>query len=240
MAVELRYDEEAVFLRRVNRFVVEVKSSRGVVRCHLMDTGRIDHLASPGRRGVLIAWLNRLGGKTVCRAQAFKTAGGVVAVVDSRVPNRLFAEAAPMVVGGDASIEAEREVFGSRLDFLISTGRGLWAVEVKGVNLSLDGVGLFPNAPSARAVKHLEVLARLAREGVKPLMAFVALRPDIRVFAPNYRVDRRFASLACTLLRRGLVGMVGIRVSIDLEPGVVRIRPVATAPVQCPPLQPGR
>ncbi|WP_062661644.1 DNA/RNA nuclease SfsA [Aeropyrum camini] len=175
--MELSYDEEAVFLRRVNRFVVEVRSSRGVVRCHLMDTGRIDHLATPGGRGVLIEWLRRLGGKTVCRVQAFKTGEGVVAVVDSRVPNRVFAEAVPTVFGGDAVVEAEREVLGSRLDFLIATGRGLWAVEVKGVNLSVGGVGLFPNAPSARAVKHLEVLARLAREGVKPLMAFVASGP---------------------------------------------------------------
>lgn len=53
----------------------------------------------------------------------------------------------------------------SRFDLYVETGERKIFIEVKGVTLERDGVCLFPDAPSDRAVKHLEELARAVKEG---------------------------------------------------------------------------
>ncbi|MCE4611383.1 MAG: DNA/RNA nuclease SfsA [Desulfurococcales archaeon] len=233
----MEFSGEGLFLSRLNRFTVLIDTGGEKLKCHLHDTGRIDHVLAPGRSAVLYrSVVGRLGRATQCDVVAGIDPSGVVVVLDSRVPNALFSKAYREVLGDpDAELIREPTLQGARLDFLVSGSQGLWAVEVKGVNLSDGGVGRFPNAPSQRALRHLEVLARLAREGVRPAMIFVALRGDINVFAPHRRVDQRFASLACSL--RGVVGMIGVRVRIEIEEenrgGYVCVNYEGTAPFTC-------
>ena len=48
----------------------------------------------------------------------------------------------------------------------------IW-IEVKGVNLEEDNVALFPDAPSERAVKHVEELMEAKKEGCGAVLLFV-------------------------------------------------------------------
>ncbi len=227
----IRFDREAVYLGRLNRFTVLLDSEGDKIECHLHDTGRIDHLAIPGSTRVLVK--DRppgLARRTTCNVVAF-LAGEEPVIADSRVPNLAFAKWFRLVAPWAERAEAERSVMGSRFDFLLTGPRALAVVEVKGVNKAVEGYGLFPNAPSARARRHLETLASIARAGVEAILAFIALRGDVTVFGPDAAIDRLFASRLCAY--RGVVEYRGLvpRIDIEWDARVITLRSPREAPV---------
>jgi sugar fermentation stimulation protein A len=82
---------------------------------------------------------------------------------------------------------------GARLDFALARHeRGepnAW-VEVKSVTLSRRlGLAEFPDAVTARGVKHAEVLARLAKRGARAVLLFLVQRDDCEAVAPADDID---------------------------------------------------
>lgn len=229
--IMIRYTGVGVYLGRRGRFTVAVQAGRDVMNCHLHDTGRIDHLAREGETLVYYRTARSLHRRTSCDVVALSPSGGLVVVVDSRVPNAAFAKWYRLVAPWAETVESEKPAMGSRFDFLLSGPGRAAIVEVKGVNKSVGGAGLFPNAPSARAAKHLETLASLARAGLEPMLVFVALRGDVEVFAPDWRVDRAFSRLLCLL--RGKVQYHGIvpDVTVEEDSRAVLLRNPERAPV---------
>ncbi len=185
------------------------------MRCHLHDTGRIDHIAEPEKTKVLYrVTKERLGRKTSCDVVAFINGSSVV-IADSRVPNAAFKKWYKIVAPWAEVVEAEKSLLGSRFDFVLSGNGVLGVVEVKGVNKAVNGYGVFPNAPSARARRHLETLARVARAGIDAMLVFIALRSDVRAFAPDAPIDRAFAKLMCAY--RDIVKYRGVVPDIILD-----------------------
>ena len=66
-------------------------------------------------------------------------------------------------------------------------------MEVKGVTLEEEGVVRFPDAPSQRAVKHLEELVRAREEGYETYVFFVIQMKDVKYFTPNRETHPEFA-----------------------------------------------
>lgn len=114
--------------------------------------------------------------------------------VNTCVPNRLL-EAAFRAgklpwAEGYHTFSREKTRGESRLDGLLE-GPGLprlW-VECKNVTLAEDNVALFPDAISARGLKHLGELQRLAMEGERAASFYVVQRPDAHCFGPAEAVD---------------------------------------------------
>ena len=92
----------------------------------------------------------------------------------------------------------------SRLDLLLSGGRGLCYVEAKSVTLVEDGVGLFPDAPTERGRRHVETLAQAVREGHRGAVVFVIQREDASSFAPNDTADPDFGRALRKALAQGI------------------------------------
>jgi sugar fermentation stimulation protein A len=67
-------------------------------------------------------------------------------------------------------------------------------VEVKACSLVEYGTAMFPDAPSARALRHLEELAALSREAYRCHVLFVILHGEPGVFIPNLHTDPAFAA----------------------------------------------
>lgn len=61
----------------------------------------------------------------------------------------------------------------SRFDFYVEKGDRKIFIEVKGVTLEANGVALFPDAPTARGVKHIKHLTKLCKEGSEAYLIFV-------------------------------------------------------------------
>jgi len=67
-------------------------------------------------------------------------------------------------------------------------------VEVKSVTLVEEGVGLFPDAVTARGARHLRELVAAHQRGYRCVVLFVAQRGDVRAVAPHEANDPSFAT----------------------------------------------
>ena len=122
-----------------------------------------------------------------------------------------------------------------RADFLAVRGEQHCLVEVKSVTLIVNGVALFPDAPTARGRAHLEHLIAARRRGLGAVALFVIQRGDALAFAPNRWTDPLFAealeraaragvcvrAVMCRVTRRGV--WLDRSVPVRLAPGSRRV-----------------
>jgi sugar fermentation stimulation protein A len=218
------------FVRRDNRFRVTVEVEGEPAAAHLPNSGRLTELLTPGRA----CWLASFDDpRRKTRFDLVLVAyAGVLVSVDARLPNTLFAEA--LAAGrlepfrGTARFEREVQLGGSRLDFWLQGPAGACWVEVKSVTLVEDGVARFPDAPTARGVRHLAELTAAVRRGEQAAVVFVIQRPDARCFTPHDRADAAFGAAlreaqsagvgvyawACEVSPRSVI--MGSQVSVEL------------------------
>ena len=193
---------EGRFKARLNRFLALVEVNGREVGVHVANSGRMHELLVPGYR-VLLNPRAKLGRKTSFDL-ALVDLGSTLASADARLPNSLVAEA---LAQGRMPQFAEypdvrREVtFGeSRLDLLLEGTLGRCYVETKSVTLVVDGVGLFPDAPTVRGTKHMHSLVHVVQAGHRAAVIFVVQRDDSEAFAPHDVADPQFG----VALRQGM------------------------------------
>ena len=181
----MRYERiyDGKFLERPNRFIayVEIEGARETV--HVKNTGRCAELLVPGAR--------------VCVQKSDnperKTKWDLISVwkgerlinMDSQIPNALVREWLEETEEGRAFLpgltflKPEYTFGNSRIDLYAEAGERKVLIEVKGVTLEEDGVVRFPDAPSERAVKHMEELAAAVKEGWEAAVFFVVQMEDM-------------------------------------------------------------
>ncbi len=191
----MRYHDvrEARFLSRPNRFIAHVELDGKEEVVHVKNTGRCRELLTPGAR----VWLAE--GKNPDR----KTRWDLIAVqkgnrlinMDSQAPNQVareWLEAGGLFPRADR-IQPEYTYGNSRFDLYAEAEGRKILMEVKGVTLEEEGVVRFPDAPSQRAVKHLEELVRAREEGYETYVFFVIQMKDVKYFTPNRETHPEFA-----------------------------------------------
>ena len=211
-------------MERPNRFLVRCRP-RGQpepVDAHLADPGRLRELLIPGVR---IWLLPASGAKRKTRWTALLVESPdrrSLVSVDTRIPNRLvgraLAESALEEFEDWELRRAEAALGRSRIDFLLGRegGRQL-ALEVKSVTLVEDGVGLFPDAVTARGARHARELGHLAqRDGWSAAILFVIQREDVRRFRAAPELDPEFAAALEEARAQG-VRIVARRCRVDLD-----------------------
>ena len=186
----------ARFLTRLNRFAALVEMDGREVMVHIANSGRMRELLEPGRH-LLLTPAPGEHRKTQFDL-ALVDLGATLVSADARLPNGLVAEA---LAGGQLPQfreypEVRREVrYGdSRLDLLLEGPGGRCYGEVKSVTLVVEGVALFPDAPTIRGVKHLGELSRAVAEGNRAAVLFVAQRSDATAMSPNDAADPEFGA----------------------------------------------
>lgn len=184
---------QAEFIERPNRFVAYVKLGGRQERVHVKNTGRCRELLTRGAR----VWLSRSGNPS--RATAYDLVAvekdGRVVNIDSQAPNKAAGEwlSAGALFPGPVLVRPEKTYGRSRFDFYVETEEEKIFVEVKGVTLEEGGVARFPDAPSERAVKHVEELIRARGDGYRVCVLFVVQMEGIRYVLPNWDTHRAFA-----------------------------------------------
>lgn len=206
------------FVRRDNRFRVTVEVGGEAGAAHLPNSGRLTELLTTGRP----CWLAEFDDPR--RMTRFDLTlveyADTLVSVDARLPNHLFAEALagrhlePFV--DYTSIKREARFGESRLDFCLSGPDDVCWVEVKSVTLVEDGVARFPDAPTARGVRHLKELVAAADAGERAAVAFVIQRADARCFAPHDQADAAFGAALREAARAG-VGVYAWTCEVGLE-----------------------
>jgi sugar fermentation stimulation protein A len=229
------------FVARRNLFLatVEIAPGEAPLDCFLPNPGRLPELLVPGATCLVTAAAPPTT-KAAKSAPPRRTTHDLVAVrhgaewvsVDTRLPNALFREAhdagrftATPALAGTRLVRAEVKHGASRFDWLLedAVGRPL-LVEVKSVNLCVEGVALFPDAPTVRGVKHLRELATAARAGAAVAAFFCIQRPDVRALRPNDATDPAFGAALRAAARAG-VSLLAFRCTTD-EAGIAVADPV--------------
>lgn len=187
----------AIFLERPNRFGawVELDGRREYV--HLPDPGRLRELLVPGNT-VWLRAADRPGRKTRFSLVMAQENGRWVSL-DTGVPTRAVRRALQAgelpEFAGYTEVRPEFPYGHSRLDFLLTGTKGRCLLEVKSVTLVVKGIGLFPDAVSARATRHLLALLQAIREGYRAAVLFVVQREDAQAVAANVATDPEFAAM---------------------------------------------
>ena len=183
---------EGRFIKRLNRFAALVDVERREYLAHVPNSGRMGELLVPGFRVLLLPAPPGTNRKTSFDLALVDT-GSALSSADARLPNKLVAEALNqkrMPQFASYPVARGEQVFGeSRLDFLLEGPGGKCYVETKSVTLIEDGVGLFPDAPTIRGVKHLRSLMAAREEGHEAAVVFVIQRADADAFAPHDVAD---------------------------------------------------
>ncbi len=194
-------------IRRLNRFAVSVALDDGTeTLAHLPNSGRLEEVLKPHNR----CWLNpKPALKRVTPYDLLLcTDGATLVSIDARLPPILLSEAIESgripFFGRPRFIQKEVPAAGHRLDLLVETNRGRFWVETKSVTLVVNGVALFPDAPTERGRRHLLVLRDLARSGERAVVFFVVQRSDPQFLSPNASADPAFAQTLRQVARSGV------------------------------------
>lgn len=204
-------------VRRYKRYLIDVALADGtVVTAHCPNPGRmtscmaegapcrLQHAPSPKRK---LAW-------TLEQVQI----DGVWIGVHPRLANDVVAEglAAGVVpqFAGAERIEREKVAGDSRVDFRVTMDGVPHWVEVKQVTLCADdGLAAFPDAVTARGLKHIGELLRLVQSGEKASFLFAVARPDVQQVRPADEVDPAYCTALRSAVERG-VGVLAHRIEV--------------------------
>lgn len=182
----MRYShlQEGTFLKRPNRFVAHVEINGQEEICHVKNTGRLGELLLPGVK-VLVEPAGDTKRKTkyslICVWKENQWVN-----IDSQVPNKVAEE---WISGGglmkDVTLVKREQTYGnSRFDLYVETKEMKWFVEVKGVTLNVDGIAMFPDAPTERGKKHVEELVKCLDDGYGGMILFVIQMKGVTGFTP--------------------------------------------------------
>lgn len=191
----MKYNEviTANFIERPNRFIAYVEIEGVRTKVHVKNTGRCRELLRENAR-VYLARSDNPERSTAYDLVAADKDGRLINM-DSGAPNKVVEEW--LKAGGlyaDVSLVRPETVFGnSRFDFYVESASGAKAfIEVKGVTLEKNNVAAFPDAPSGRALKHVEELIEAHAQGYEAYLIFVVQMKNADRVEPNRATQPAF------------------------------------------------
>ncbi len=176
---------KGTFLERPNRFIAYAELDGKTEVIHVKNTGRCAELLIPGA-SIYVQESDNPARKTKWDLIGVEK-GSRMINMDSQVPNLVVKEwiESGHLTSDIRMVRPETAYGNSRFDLYVETGSSRIFIEVKGVTLEEEGVVRFPDAPSDRAVKHLQELEKAVREGYEAYVFFVIQMKGVRYFTPN-------------------------------------------------------
>lgn len=202
----MRYEKitKGKFIRRPNRFKACVELNGEEELVHVKNTGRCAELLKAGAT-VYVQKSDKEERKTKWDLIAVEK-GERMINMDSQIPNQVVKEwlEKENLFENITCIRPEYTYGNSRFDLYVEAGERKIFIEVKGVTLEEDGVVRFPDAPSERAVKHVEELQKAVKDGYEAYVFFVIQMKDVRYFTPNRQTHPEFAEALAEAERNGV------------------------------------
>ena len=229
-------------VRRYKRFLADVRLDDGrVITVHCPNTGSMKNCVLPDSP----CWFSQSNNPRRKYPHTWEVAsvpGGHRAGINTGKANQLVAEAidAGVITELQGYPERRAEVpYGeaSRVDWLLKGQSRQCYLEVKSVTLmDAPGEGLFPDAVSERASRHLRDLMAVARSGHRAVLLFCVQHTGIRWVAPAEAIDPAYAQ---QLRAAAEAGVELLAYGALIEPGGSDIRLVRKLPVVLQPRRSG-
>jgi len=183
-----------ILVKRYKRFMADVRLKTGeTVVAHCPNSGRMTSCCQPGQK-VYVSHHDNPRRKLKYTWELIEMPTSWVGV-NTLVPNRLVAKSIEMnrveSLCGYDSIRREVNVGNhTRLDLVLQKdGRDRCYVEIKNCTLVENGIAQFPDAVTARGLKHLETLRQLVSDGFPSVIFYLIQRTDATLFKPADSID---------------------------------------------------
>ncbi len=196
------------FVKRYKRFFVDVKINNKIITAHCPNTGSMMGLLSANNK----VWLSKSENperKLKYTLQIIENKKSMVGV-NTHLTNKIVLEALEensiKELKNLDNIKSEVK-FGknTRFDFLISKNNKKIFVEVKNVTLSRKkGVAEFPDAVTARGLKHINELINAGKRGFKTYLLFLIQRNDCNQFKIAQDIDPDYYKLLTEAAKKKL------------------------------------
>lgn len=213
-------------IRRYRRFMADVRLASGeVVTAHCPNTGSMLGCSESGRK-VFLSYHDDPKRKLKYTWQIIEMPASPVGI-NTAVPNRLVAESIgagliPPLSGYDRIRREVKVGEKSRIDLkLEKKGATPCYVEIKNCTLVEKGLACFPDAVTARGLKHLKELQALVKGGNRAVMFYLIQRMDAVEFRSADHIDPTYSRELKTARSNG-VEIMAFDVGIDLKS--IRIR----------------
>lgn len=220
---------EAGFVRRLNRFVMELTLNGEPVKAYVPNTGRMSEFLVYGHPFYLV---NTSRGKYQYKVVATQYQGQFV-FLDTGKINDIFHELLRQnylnsIFGTIRSIRREFSILNSRFDFRLDTGAGATAlVEIKSCTLIHNTVAMFPDAPTLRGQKHIRELQQLADDRRSCHVVYLIMNGSADRFFPNFHTDYEYG---LEFLRASGVNFHALRLKLS-DPVTIDLSSVQAIPV---------
>ena len=185
------------FIKRYKRFFVDVKLKDKIVTAHCPNTGSMYGLLKKGNK----VWLTRSDNpkrKLKYTLQIIEDHKSKVGV-NTHLANKIILHALKnnLIKEFDKKIQIKPETkFGlnTRFDFLIIKNNSKIFIEVKNVTLSrIKGLAEFPDAVTARGLKHINELIMASKKGYKIFLLYLIQRDDCKTFKIAGDIDPEYS-----------------------------------------------
>ena len=196
------------FIKRYKRFFVDVKINNKIITAHCPNTGSMMGLLSANNK----VWLSKSENperKLKYTLQIIENKKSMVGV-NTHLTNKIVLEALEensiKELKNLENIKSEVK-FGknTRFDFLISKNNKKIFVEVKNVTLSRKkGVAEFPDAVTARGLKHINELINASKRGFETYLLFLIQRNDCNQFKIAQDIDPDYYKLLTEAAKKKL------------------------------------
>lgn len=210
-----------VLLKRYKRFLADVKLETGeIVTAHCPNTGSMKGCSEPGRTIYLSSHDNPKR-KYKYTWELIEMPTSLVGV-NTLVPNRLVFKSIDRKLIPELSCynRIQREVkIGkhSRVDLMLTDAKEKHCyIEIKNCTLVNESIAQFPDAVTARGLKHIIELENLAKAGHRCMMFYFIQRMDAQVFRPADHIDPEYGRRLRQAAERG-IEVLAYDVRIDLQ-----------------------
>ena len=214
---------KGVLIRRYKRFLADVKLDDGAeVLAHCPNTGSMLTCSQPGRPVLLSYHGEHSGRKLLYTLEAIRMGNHWVGV-NTMNPNRAVAEAVSTgripELAGYATLQREVK-YGrnSRIDLHLSAHperNHTCLVEIKNTTYRVgDGV-LYPDAVTARGLKHIQELVRAAKDGNRAAFFFFVGRSDVEWMGVAEKIDPAYSNALRRAVEQGQIEVLAYRARIS-------------------------
>ena len=195
-------------IKRYKRFFVDVKINSKIITAHCPNTGSMYGLLKKNNK-VWLTESNNPNRKLKYTLQIIKEKNSKVGV-NTHLTNKIVYHALEnnLIDEFNKKIKIKPESkFGTntRFDFLITKNNTKTFIEVKNVTLSrTKGVAEFPDAVTARGLKHIKELIKAAKKGYKIYILYLIQRDDCKFFKIAEDIDPEYSKLLSKAVKKKL------------------------------------
>lgn len=184
----------ATFISRPNRFLSHVNLNNREEIVHVKNTGRCKEILKEGATVILEEAANPNRKTSYSLIAAYKE--DVLINIDSQVPNAVVYESILLnkikELQNVTKLKREVTYGNSRFDLYFEADNQKGFIEVKGVTLEVEGVAMFPDAPTERGCKHIYEMIKAVEEGYRGFLFFLIQMKGVKYLTPNEIRDPNF------------------------------------------------